>query len=56
MQNQLKWCRENSEIIINKANKVYNLVVNNPEKNKRLVARSVDFLKLEKVLERKLKS
>ena len=56
MQNQLRWCRDNSGMIINKANKVYNLVVNNPEKNKRLVARSVDFLKLEKVLEKKLKS
>ena len=51
MQKQLKWCREHTETIINRANKVYNKVVNEPDKNKNLVRRSSKFLELEKVID-----
>lgn len=52
MQKQLKWCREHVEIIENRANKVYDLVVNHPDKNKRLVKRSSHFEILEKAAEK----
>lgn len=51
---QLEWCRDNRLTIQNKANKVYKLVTQTPEKNRRLTARCLDFLKLEKVLEKRL--
>lgn len=51
---QLNWCRDNHSTIQNKANKVYRLVTQTPEKNRRLTARCLNFLKLEKVLEKKL--
>lgn len=51
---QLDWCRDNISTIQNKANKVYKTVTQTPEKNRRLTARCLDFLKLEKVLEQKL--
>lgn len=54
MQKQIQWCRNNSDVISNRANKVYRLVTNEPEKNKHLVARSSDFKKLEQVLEKYL--
>ena len=54
MQDQLKWCRDHSATIINRANKVYDLVVNNPNKNRNLTRRCCDFTKLEKVLEKYL--
>lgn len=49
MQKQLKWCREHADIIENRANKVYDMVVNHPDKNKNLVKRSSKFIKLETV-------
>ena len=52
MQKQLKWCRENVDTIINRANKVYDLVVNNADKNRNLVKRCSKFKKLEKIAER----
>ncbi len=47
MQKQLKWCREHVDTIENRANKVYDIVRNHPEKNKNLVKRSSRFDKLE---------
>ena len=47
MQKQLRWCRENADIIYNRANKVYDLIINHPEQNRRLTARSSKFLQLE---------
>lgn len=49
MQKQLKWCRVHADIIENRANKVYDLVVNNSEKNKNLVRRSLRFSELEMI-------
>lgn len=54
MQKEIRWCRKNIETIHNRANKVYKLVTETPEKNRRLTARCLNFLKLEKVLEKKL--
>lgn len=54
MQTQLKWCRQNSDVIINRANKVYKLVTETPEKNKNLTRRCCDLKKLEQVLEKYL--
>ena len=50
MQKQLAWCREHSETIYSRANKVYSLVINFPEKNRNLTRRCVDFRKAEEVL------
>lgn len=52
MQNQLKWCRKNYDVILNRANKVYRLVTETPDKNKNPVRRSCNFKKLEKVLKK----
>ena len=35
MQKQLKWCREHVHTIENRANKVYDKVVNDPEFNRK---------------------
>lgn len=56
LKKQLEWCRRNRSTIQNKANKVYKTVTQTPEKNRRLTARCLDFLKLEKVLEKKIGS
>lgn len=56
MQNQLRWCRTHYDIIQNRANKVYNIVTQTPEKSRNLVRRCCDFLKLETVLEKYLQS
>ena len=50
MRKQLTWCRKNVKVIENRANKVYDLVVNHPDKNRNLVRRSSDFKKLESLL------
>ena len=52
MINELKWCRDNSQVIINRANKIYNKVTQTPQKDVHLVRRCCDFQKLEKVLEK----
>lgn len=46
----------NTELIIKRANKVYDIVVNNPESNLRVVKRCCNFKKLEAVLEKYLKA
>lgn len=56
MQNQLRWCRKNSVTIQNRANKVYRLVAQLPEKNRNLTRRCCDFKKLEKILDKYLES
>ncbi len=50
--NELKWCRENSAVIINRANRLYNKVTLTPEKDRNLTRRCCDFKKLEQVLEK----
>lgn len=56
LKKQIDWCHNNQNVIINKAEKVYDIVTMTPDNNRRLVKRSVDFKKLEKILERKLQS
>ncbi len=56
MQKQLKWCRNNYNIIFNRANKVYKLVTQEPDKNRNLVHRCCNFKKLECVLDKYLVS
>lgn len=48
---QLDWCNNNREIIVRKANKLYHLVVDTPDKMRNLTRRCCDFKKLEQVLE-----
>lgn len=52
MQKQLKWCRNHVDTIENRANKVYDMVVNNPDKNRNLVKRSSKFRKLEEIVDK----
>ncbi len=47
MQKQLAWCRDYVDVITNRAQKVYDLVVNTPDKNKNLTKRSSKFKALE---------
>lgn len=51
---QLDWCNTNKEIIFRKANKLYHLVVDTPNKMRNLTRRCCDFKKLETVLEKYL--
>lgn len=55
MQKQIKWCRSHIDTIENRANKVYDMVVNHPDKNHNLVKRSSKFDKLETLLDKLLK-
>ena len=52
MKDQLKWCNDNSDNIIKKANKLYEFVTKTPEKSYNLTHRCCDFKKLEAVLEK----
>lgn len=49
---QLNWCQQNQEAIVAKANKLYKIITQTPEKSRNLTRRCCDFLKLEAVLER----
>lgn len=50
--NDLRWCRENSSVIINRANKLYNKITLTPEKDRNLTKRCCNFKKLEAVLDK----
>ena len=54
MKDQLNWCQSNHEIILKRANQLYNLATNHPEKNRNLVRRCCNFQKLEAALDRYL--
>ncbi len=54
MQKQLAWCRNHVDTITNRAQKVYDLVVYTPDKNKNLTRRSSRFSALETELEKYL--
>lgn len=56
MKDQLKWCNENIDKIIKKANKLYQIVTANPEKSYNLIRRCCDFKKLEYILEKWLQN
>lgn len=55
MQKQLEWCRNHEDVIENRANKVYDLVTNHPDKSRNLVKRSSKFKELEAVLDKRNK-
>jgi hypothetical protein len=50
MQKQLRWCRENTDVIVRKSQKVYNLITENPQQNMKLTKRTLKFKELETVL------
>lgn len=52
MNNQLDWCNDNIDNIVTKANRLYILITEHPEKNRNLTRRCCDFKKLEAVLEK----
>ena len=52
LNDQLDWCNDNRDTIINKANKLYRIVTKNPEKMIALARRCCDFKKLEKICNR----
>jgi protein AbiQ len=54
MKAQLSFCQHNQEIILKRANKLYDIVVNHPNDNRFLVKRCCDFRKLESISEKYL--
>lgn len=54
MQMQIKFCRQNADVILSHAIKVYDLVMLTPEKNRNLTRRCLNFAALESVLEKYL--
>ena len=52
MANQLTWCQANQDIIIKRANSLYNIITEKSEDNKYLAKRCCNFKKLEEVLDR----
>ncbi len=55
MQKQLAWCRDHADTVINRAGKVYRLVVNEPDKNRNLTKRCSKFKELERILAKQIK-
>ncbi|MCH5196175.1 MAG: type III toxin-antitoxin system ToxN/AbiQ family toxin [Oscillospiraceae bacterium] len=53
VKKQLNWCQKNQNSIVSKANKLYYLVTETPEKYIYLTRRCCDFKKLEAVLEKR---
>lgn len=53
-EKQLDWCQQNQDAIVKKANKLYQMITQTPEKNRNLTRRCCNFKKLEAVLEKKL--
>ena len=51
MNDQLDWCNENRNVIARKANKLYALITQNPERSRALVKRCCNFKKLEALLD-----
>lgn len=52
LKDQLYWCNDNIDTIVNKANKLYKIITETPDKMRDLTRRCCDFKKLERVLER----
>lgn len=51
---EIKWCRENYDLICRKANKLYIKVTVTPDKDRKLTARCLKFVLLEKRLQKRL--
>ena len=49
---EIRWCRENHDLISRKTQRIYDLVTQTPEKSIRIVKRCCDFKKLEKELDK----
>lgn len=56
MKDQLSWCQANQDIILKRANQLYDIVTKYPDKNKNLVHRCCDFIKLETILDKYIKN
>lgn len=54
LNDQLDWCNQNKDGIVKKANKLYKMVTETPDKSRNLTRRCCDFKKLEAVLEKRL--
>lgn len=54
LNDQLDWCNQNRESIVKKANKLYSIVTETPDKFRNLTRRCCDFKKLEAVLQKRL--
>ena len=54
MKDQLTWCQNNQDIILKRANRLYDIVTKYPEENRSLVRHCCNFKKLESVLDRYL--
>lgn len=52
MKDQLDFCQRNQDMILKRANKLYNLVTKYPDKNINLTKRCCNFIKLEQALSR----
>ena len=52
VKKQLNWCQKNQDSIVTKANKLYKMITETPEKSRNLTRRCCDFKKLEQVLEK----
>lgn len=53
LNDQLDWCNRNIESITTKAEKLYKIVTETPDKMKNLTRRCCDFKRLEQVLEKR---
>jgi protein AbiQ len=53
LNDQLDWCNDNLDAITTKAEKLYKIVTESPDKMKNLTRRCCDFKKLEQVLEKR---
>ncbi len=53
LNDQLDWCNSNADTISRKANRLYELVTNHPERSRQLVRRCCDFKRLESVLDKR---
>ena len=52
VKKQLNWCQKNQVSIVAKANKLYQISTETPEKSRNLTRRCCDFLKLEQELKK----
>jgi protein AbiQ len=53
LNDQLDWCNDNLDAITTKAEKLYRIVTETPDKMKNLTRRCCDYKKLEQVLEKR---
>lgn len=53
LNDQLDWCNDNYDAITSKAEKLYKIVTEAPDKMKNLTRRCCDFKRLERVLEKR---